>query len=364
VPAATRALDERNTMILVTGGAGFIGANFVLDWIAAEGTPVVNLDKLTYAGNLGNFAPIRNDTRHVFVKGDINDRALVARLLREHRPRAVVHFAAESHVDRSISGPGEFVQTNIVGTFSLLEETRAYWSALAAPAKAAFRFLHVSTDEVYGSLGANDPAFSETTPYAPNSPYAASKAGSDHLVRSYHHTYGLPTVTTNCSNNYGPLQFPEKLIPLMILNALSGKPLPVYGDGLNVRDWLYVGDHCAGIRTALARGRPGETYNIGGNSEKTNLEVVNTLCAVMDELRPVRAPHAALIQFVKDRPGHDRRYAINAEKIRGELGWTPSEKFAGGLRKTIEWYLGHPDWIDSVSSGAYRAWLDLNYGCR
>jgi dTDP-glucose 4,6-dehydratase len=351
-------------MILVTGGAGFIGANFVLDWIAAEGTPVVNLDKLTYAGNLGNLAPLKGDARHVFVKGDINDRALLATLLREHQPRAIVHFAAESHVDRSISGPGEFVQTNMVGTFSLLEEARAYWSALAAPAKAAFRFLHVSTDEVYGSLGANDPAFSETTPYAPNSPYAASKAGSDHLVRSYHHTYGLPTVNTNCSNNYGPLQFPEKLIPLMILNALNSKPLPVYGDGLNVRDWLYVGDHCAGIRTALARGRPGETYNIGGNSEKTNLDVVHTLCAVMDALHPAGAPHAKLIQFVKDRPGHDRRYAINAEKIRSELGWSPAEKFDSGLRKTIEWYLGHQAWIEGVSSGAYRAWLDLNYGSR
>ena len=351
-------------MILVTGGAGFIGANFVLDWIATEATPVVNLDALTYAGNLGNLASLKNDPRHLFVKGDISDRALVARLLTEHQPKAIVHFAAESHVDRSISGPGEFVQTNVVGTFSLLEETRAYWSALADPAKNQFRFLHVSTDEVYGSLGPNDPAFSETTPYAPNSPYAASKAASDHLVRAYHHTYGLPTVTTNCSNNYGPLQFPEKLIPLMIFNAISGKPLPVYGDGLNVRDWLYVGDHCAGIRAALNKGRLGETYNIGGNSEKTNLEVIHTLCAIMDELRPDSAPHAKLIQFVKDRPGHDKRYAIDAGKIRSELAWVPSEKFEAGMRKTVQWYLDHMDWTESITSGAYRDWIDLNYGTR
>ncbi len=351
-------------MILVTGGAGFIGANFVLDWIATEATSIVNLDALTYAGNLGNLASLKNDPRHLFVKGDISDRALVARLLTEHQPKAIVHFAAESHVDRSISGPGEFVQTNVVGTFSLLEETRAYWSALADPAKNQFRFLHVSTDEVYGSLGPNDPAFSETTPYAPNSPYAASKAASDHLVRAYHHTYGLPTVTTNCSNNYGPLQFPEKLIPLMIFNAISGKPLPVYGDGLNVRDWLYVGDHCAGIRAALNKGRLGETYNIGGNSEKTNLEVIHTLCAIMDELRPDSAPHAKLIQFVKDRPGHDKRYAIDAGKIRSELAWTPSEKFEAGMRKTVQWYLDHMDWTESITSGAYRDWIDLNYGTR
>ena len=302
-------------MILVTGGAGFIGSNFVLDWIAAEGTPVVNLDKLTYAGNPGNLASLKDDARHIFVKGDIGDRALVAKLLQQYQPEAIVHFAAESHVDRSIHGPAEFVQTNVVGTFSLLEEARAYWSALAEPAKSRFRFLHVSTDEVYGSLGPNDPAFTETTPYTPNSPYAASKAASDHLVRAYHHTYGLPTVTTNCSNNYGPLQFPEKLIPLVILNAVSGKPLPIYGDGLNVRDWLYVGDHCAAVRLALKKGRLGETYNIGGNSEKTNLEIVNTICAILDELRPVFAPHAQLITFVKDRPGHDRRYAIDATKI-------------------------------------------------
>ena len=348
-------------MILVTGGAGFIGSNFVLDWIATEGTPVVNLDKLTYAGNPANLAALKDDARHIFAHGDINDRTLVAKLLQQHRPRAIVHFAAESHVDRSIHGPGEFVQTNVVGTFSLLEETRAYWSALDAEARKNFRFLHVSTDEVYGSLGMDDPAFSETTPYAPNSPYAASKAGSDHLVRAYHHTYGLPTVTTNCSNNYGPLQFPEKLIPLMILNALSGKPLPVYGDGKNVRDWLYVGDHCSGIRAALARGRPGETYNIGGNSEKTNLEVVHALCATLDSLYPAGAPHEKLIQFVKDRPGHDRRYAINADKIKHELGWAPQEKFDHGLRKTVDWYLNNSDWIRGVTSGEYRKWIDLNY---
>ena len=348
-------------MILVTGGAGFIGANFVLDWIAAEGTPVVNLDKLTYAGNAGNLESLHNDSRHHFIHGDINDRERVGQLLRQHRPRAIVHFAAESHVDRSIHGPGEFVQTNIVGTFSLLEEARAYWSALEGAERDNFRFLHVSTDEVYGSLGMDDPAFSETTAYAPNSPYAASKAGSDHLVRAYHHTYGLPVITTNCSNNYGPLQFPEKLIPLMILNALAGKALPVYGDGKNVRDWLYVGDHCAGIRAALARGRPGETYNIGGNSEKTNLEVVHTLCAILDELHPAGAPHAKLITFVKDRPGHDRRYAIDARKIKQELGWEPQERFDSGMRRTVKWYLEHKAWTDNVTSGAYRNWIDTNY---
>lgn len=351
-------------MILVTGGAGFIGANFVQDWIATQGTPVINLDKLTYAGNMGNLTSLKNDARHSFVRGDIADRALVALALKQYQPRAIVHFAAESHVDRSINAPGEFVQTNVVGTFNLLEEARAYWSTLAAPAQAQFRFLHVSTDEVYGSLTANEPAFRETTPYAPNSPYAASKAASDHLVRAYHHTYGLPTVTTNCSNNYGPLQFPEKLIPLMILNCLNGKPLPVYGDGLNVRDWLYVGDHCAGIRVALAKGRPGETYNIGGNSERNNLEVVNTLCAIMDELHPGGKPHARLIQFVKDRPGHDRRYAIDANKIRSELGWAPAEQFESGLRKTVHWYLANAEWIKNVTSGAYREWIDLNYGSR
>jgi dTDP-glucose 4,6-dehydratase len=355
---------ENAQLILVTGGAGFIGANFVLDWIATEGTPVVNLDKLTYAGNPENLAPLKGDARHIFVRGDINDRSQVAALLEQHRPTAIVHFAAESHVDRSIHGPGEFVQTNVVGTFSLLEETRAYWSVLDGKARENFRFLHVSTDEVYGSLEADEPAFSETTPYTPNSPYAASKAGSDHLVRAYHHTYGLPTVTTNCSNNYGPLQFPEKLIPLMILNALNGKPLPVYGDGKNVRDWLYVGDHCAGIRAALARGRLGETYNIGGNSEKTNLEVVHAVCAILDELHPAGAPHAQLISYVKDRPGHDRRYAINAAKIKQELGWEPQERFDTGLRRTVEWYLENAAWVEHVASGVYRDWINVNYGER
>jgi dTDP-glucose 4,6-dehydratase len=328
-------------MILVTGGAGFIGANFVLEWIATVGTPVVNLDKLTYAGNLANLASLRGDPRHVFVKSDINDRVLVASLLKQHQPSAVVHLAAESHVDRSIHAPAAFVQTNVLGTFSLLEEAHAYWQTLAHPAKSQFRFLHVSTDEVYGSLGPADPAFSEETAYAPNSPYAASKAAADHLVRAYHHTYGLPTITTNCSNNYGPFQFPEKLVPLMTRNAIEHKPLPVYGDGLQVRDWLHVTDHCAGIRVALHKGRSGETYNIGGNSEKTNLAVVNTLCAILDEKLPGGAPHANLITYVKDRPGHDRRYAIDATKIKNELGWEPSEKFETGLRKTVEWYLAN-----------------------
>ena len=348
-------------MILITGGAGFIGSNFVLDWIAAEGTPVVNFDKLTYAGNPANLASLKGDSRYVFAQGDICDRTLVASLLQKHQPQAIVHFAAESHVDRSIHGPGEFVQTNVVGTFSLLEEARAYWGTLAEPAKSRFRFLHVSTDEVYGSLGSADPAFSETTPYAPNSPYAASKAASDHLVRAYHHTYGMPVITTNCSNNYGPLQFPEKLIPLMILNALNGKPLPVYGDGKNVRDWLHVSDHCSGIRAALAKGKPGETYNIGGNSEKTNLEVVHAVCTILDELHPAGAPHAKLITYVKDRPGHDQRYAINAEKIRRELGWEPQERFEKGLRKTVEWYLNNNEWVDSVLTGEYRKWVDKQY---
>jgi dTDP-glucose 4,6-dehydratase len=351
-------------MIFVTGGAGFIGANFVIDWLAAENSPVINYDKLTYAGNLGNLAGLKNDARHIFVKGDINDRPQVAALLERHRPAAIVHFAAESHVDRSIHGPGEFVQTNVVGTFSLLEEARAYWSGLTGADRENFRFLHVSTDEVYGSLGQHDPAFTETSPYAPNSPYAASKAASDHLVRAYHHTYGLPVITTNCSNNYGPLQFPEKLIPLMILNALQGKPLPVYGDGLNVRDWLYVGDHCTAIRLALRKGRAGETYNIGGDSEKTNLEVVNTLCAILDDLQPRSAPHARLISFVKDRPGHDRRYAINAAKMKSELGWTPGERFASGLRKTVRWYLEHMDWVSAIQSGEYRNWMTINYAQR
>ncbi len=351
-------------MILVTGGAGFIGANFVRDWIATVGTPVVNLDKLTYAGNLGNLASLRDDARHIFVKGDINDRTLVASVLKQHQPSAIVHLAAESHVDRSIHAPGEFVQTNVVGTFSLLEETRAYWSTLAEPAKSQFRFLHVSTDEVYGSLGPTDPAFSEESAYAPNSPYAASKAASDHLVRAYHHTYGLPTIATNCSNNYGPFQFPEKLIPLMIRNALERKPLPVYGDGQQVRDWLHVTDHCAGIRAALSKGRLGETYNIGGNSEKTNLEVVNTLCAILDEKLPGNAPHAKLIAYVKDRPGHDRRYAINAMKIKNELGWEPAEKFETGLRKTVAWYLANEKWVNDVANGSYRTWVETNYANR
>jgi dTDP-glucose 4,6-dehydratase len=350
--------------ILVTGGAGFIGSNFVLDWIAASGEAVVNLDKLTYAGNLANLASLANDARHRFVRGDIGERAVLDRLLAEHKPRAVVHFAAESHVDRSIHGPGEFVQTNMVGTFQLLEAVRGHWQALEGAEKSAFRFLHVSTDEVYGSLSESDPAFSETTPYAPNSPYSASKAGSDHLVRAYHHTYGLPTVTTNCSNNYGPYQFPEKLIPLMIANALEGKPLPVYGDGRQVRDWLYVSDHCEAIRTALERGRPGETYNIGGNSERRNLDVVHALCDALDTIRPRAGGYRALIKFVTDRPGHDRRYAIDARKIRGELGWSPRETFESGLAKTVRWYLDHAAWVAQVKSGEYRQWLETNYAAR
>jgi len=327
-------------MLLVTGGAGFIGSNFVLSTLAKSGEPVVNLDKLTYAGSLANLEALRGDARHVFVQGDICDRALVRELLARHRPRAVVHLAAESHVDRSIEGPSPFVQTNVVGTFTLLEETRGYWSGLAAADRAAFRFLHISTDEVYGSLGPDDPAFSETTPYSPNSPYSASKAASDHLVRAYHHTYGLPALITNCSNNYGPHQFPEKLIPLMIHSALAGKPLPVYGDGQNVRDWLFVLDHCEALRTVLERGRPGEVYNIGGCAEMKNLDLVRLLCALLDELRPrTGGSYEGLISFVKDRPGHDRRYAIDARKIQGELGWRPAESFESGLRKTVRWYL-------------------------
>ena len=347
-------------MILVTGGAGFIGANFVHDWLAAGGEPVVNLDKLTYAGNLGNLEGLAEDARHEFVRGDIGDRALVESLLARHRPRAIVNFAAESHVDRSIHGPAEFIATNVVGTFTLLDATRAWWVALPTAEREAFRFLHVSTDEVYGSLGPDDPAFSETTPYAPNSPYSASKAASDHLVRAYHHTYGLPVLTTNCSNNYGPRQFPEKLIPLMIVNALAGKPLPVYGDGQNVRDWLYVGDHCAAIRTVLAGGRPGETYNVGGNAEMKNLDVVHTLCAILAELVPGR-DYAALITYVRDRPGHDRRYAIDARKIRRELGWSPAETFASGMRRTVQWYLDHARWLQDVTSKEYQKWISLNY---
>jgi len=347
-------------MILVTGGAGFIGANFVHDWLAADGEPVVNLDKLTYAGNLGNLEGLADDARHEFVRGDIGDRALVESLLARHRPRAIVNFAAESHVDRSIHGPAEFIATNVVGTFTLLDATRAWWAALPPAEREAFRFLHVSTDEVYGSLGPDDPAFSETTAYAPNSPYSASKAASDHLVRAYHHTYGLPVLTTNCSNNYGPRQFPEKLIPLMIVNALAGKPLPVYGDGQNVRDWLYVGDHCAAIRTVLAGGRPGETYNVGGNAEMKNLDVVHTLCAILAELVPGR-DYAALVTYVRDRPGHDRRYAIDARKIRRELGWSPAETFASGMRRTVQWYLDHARWLDAVTSKEYQKWISLNY---
>jgi len=331
-------------MLLVTGGAGFIGSNFVLAAVGQAGEPVVNLDKLTYAGSMKNVEALRGDARHTFVHGDIADRALVRQLLARHRPRAIVHLAAESHVDRSIEGPAEFVQTNVVGTFCLLEEARAYWSSLAAPERAAFRFLHVSTDEVYGSLGPEGAAFSEETPYAPNSPYSASKAASDHLVRAYHHTYGLPTLITNCSNNYGPHQFPEKLIPLMIHQALAGKPLPVYGDGLNVRDWLYVGDHCAALREVLARGRPGETYNVGGGSERRNIDLVKTLCALLDEAKPrTGGSYAVLITFVKDRPGHDRRYAIDSARIRRELGWRPQESFESGLRKTVIWYLGRQE---------------------
>ena len=348
-------------MILVTGGAGFIGSNFVLQWLAAQDEPVVNLDKLTYAGNLRNLDRLRGDARHIFVRGDINDAHLVVQLLREHQPRAVLNFAAESHVDRSILGPAEFVRTNIHGTFNLLEAARAYWSGLTGDAKRQFRFLQVSTDEVYGSLAAGDAPFREITAYAPNSPYAASKAAADHMVRAYHHTYGLPTLTTNCSNNYGPFQFPEKLIPLVILNALAGKAIPVYGDGQNVRDWLYVDDHCSGIRKVLEAGRPGEVYNIGGGSEKNNLEVVQTLCAVLDELRPAPKPYASLISYVKDRPGHDRRYAIDASKIRRELGWQPAEDFAGGIRRTVGWYLANTEWTRSVTSGEYQQWVSANY---
>jgi len=347
-------------MILVTGGAGFIGANFVLDWLAATGEPVVNLDKLTYAGNLGNLASLAGDARHTFVRGDIGDAATVTNLLREHKPRAIVNFAAESHVDRSIHGPAAFFETNVMGTFALIESVRAWWSALPSAERDAFRFLHVSTDEVYGSLAPDAAGFAETTPYAPNSPYSASKASSDHLVRAYHHTYGMPTLTTNCSNNYGPRQFPEKLIPLMIVNAIAGKPLPVYGDGQNIRDWLYVGDHCSAIRAVLANGRPGGTYNVGGNAEMTNLDVVRTLCAILAEERPGR-DYASLVTFVKDRPGHDRRYAIDPTRIRSELAWQPAESFASGLRRTIRWYLANADWLASVASKDYQKWISLQY---
>ena len=352
--------------ILVTGGAGFIGSNFVLDWIASVGSPVVNLDLLTYAGNAANLESLKGNAAHSLVKGDICDGELTGALLREHRPRAVVHFAAESHVDRSIVAPDAFVRTNVTGTFTLLQQAKAYWSELDSADRENFRFLHVSTDEVYGTLGPDDPAFSETTPYAPNSPYAASKAGSDHLVRAYHHTFGLPVLTTNCSNNYGPFQFPEKLIPLMILNALEGKALPVYGDGANVRDWLFVGDHCAAIRTVLERGRAGETYNIGGNSEKKNLDVVHTICDLVDEMSPNPAigPRRKLLTFVQDRPGHDRRYAIDATKISRELGWGPAAQFESGLRRTVQWYLDNLAWVENVRTGAYLQWIEQNYGER
>ena len=347
-------------MILVTGGAGFIGSNFILDWFAHQGEPVVNLDKLTYAGNVRSLASLAGDQRHLFVRGDIGDAAAVGALLEEHRPRAIVNFAAETHVDRSIHGPAAFIETNVVGTFSLLECVRRWWAALPSGEREAFRFLHVSTDEVYGSLGPDDPPFSETTPFAPNSPYAASKASSDHVVRAYHHTYGLPTLTTNCSNNYGPRQFPEKLIPLMIVNALGGKPLPVYGDGRNVRDWLYVGDHCSAIRAVLERGRPGETYNVGGNAEMANIDVVRTLCGLVDAARPGLGCER-LITYVTDRPGHDRRYAIDATRIRRDIGWTPSETFESGMRRTVDWYMTNGEWLRSVETAEYRQWVDLHY---
>ena len=350
-------------MILVTGGAGFIGSNFVLDWLSLNDEAVINLDKLTYAGNLESLSSLQGDARHVFVQGDIGDSALVSGLLATHRPRAVVHFAAESHVDRSIHGAEDFIQTNIVGTFRLLEAVRAHWGALPEDDRASFRFLHVSTDEVYGSLAPDAPAFTETHGFEPNSPYSASKAASDHLVRAWHHTHGLPVVTTNCSNNYGPFHFPEKLIPLMIVNALAGKPLPVYGDGMQVRDWLYVKDHCSAIRRVLEGGRLGETYNVGGWNEKPNLEIVNTVCALLDELRPRSdgQPYASQIKYVKDRPGHDRRYAIDARKLERELGWKPAETFESGIRKTVQWYLDHPDWVANVQSGAYRQWVQAQY---
>jgi dTDP-glucose 4,6-dehydratase len=350
-------------MIVTTGGAGFIGANFVLDWLAGCEDRIVNLDKLTYAGNLENLASLQGDARHTFVLGDIGDSALVTRLLKEYQPRAVINFAAESHVDRSIHGPGDFVQTNIVGTFNLLEAVRAFWSGLQGEAKAAFRFLHVSTDEVYGSLGSGDAAFTETHRYEPNSPYSASKAASDHLVRAWHHTYGLPVVTTNCSNNYGPYHFPEKLIPLMIVNALAGKHLPIYGDGMQVRDWLYVKDHCSAIRSVLAGGRLGEVYNVGGWNEKPNIDIAHTVCTLLDELRPKAdgSSYQTQITYVNDRPGHDRRYAIDARKLEQELGWKPAETFESGIRKTVQWYLANPQWVANVQSGAYRDWVQQHY---
>ncbi|SEJ39726.1 dTDP-glucose 4,6-dehydratase [Azotobacter beijerinckii] len=364
-------------MIFVTGGAGFIGSNFVLQWCRNTDETVLNLDALTYAGNLANLQSLEQSPQHRFVQGDIRDTELLKQLFAEHKPRAVLHFAAESHVDRSIIGPEAFVETNVVGTFRLLEATRAYWNGLEAADKAAFRFLHVSTDEVYGTLGPNDPAFSETTPYAPNSPYSASKAGSDHMVRAYHHTYGLPVLTTNCSNNYGPYHFPEKLIPLMIVNALAGKPLPVYGDGQQIRDWLYVEDHCAAIRRVLDAGTPGETYNVGGWNEKANIDIVHTVCALLDELAPagkrgVRhaqsgeplSNYAELVTFVTDRPGHDRRYAIDARKLERELGWKPAETFETGIRKTVQWYLANQEWVTGVLDGSYRDWVQTQYGAK
>ncbi|MFN7643286.1 MAG: dTDP-glucose 4,6-dehydratase [Burkholderiales bacterium] len=351
--------------ILVTGAAGFIGSNFVHQWVAAEADSVVSLDALTYAGNLANLAPIEGDPRHTFVHGDICDADLVGALMAEHRPRAIVHFAAESHVDRSIHGPAEFVRTNVTGTFTLLQAALAHWRGLTGAERDGFRFLHVSTDEVYGSLGPQDPPFVETRAYEPNSPYSASKAASDHLVRAWHHTYGMPVLTTNCSNNYGPYQFPEKLIPLVIHNALAGRPLPIYGDGSNVRDWLYVGDHCSAVRAVLAGGEPGRVYNVGGWNEKTNLEVVHTICGLLDEMRPDPAgPHRRLITYVTDRPGHDRRYAIDARRIAAELGWKPAQTFETGIRETVRWYLDHPQWVADIVSGDYRSWVSRNYAAR
>ncbi|UCH49807.1 MAG: dTDP-glucose 4,6-dehydratase [Betaproteobacteria bacterium] len=351
--------------ILVTGGAGFIGCNFLRHWLKAGPDTIVNLDKLTYAGNFGNLTDLQNESRHVFVRGDICDSELVDSILERYRPRAIVHFAAESHVDRSIHGPEDFIQTNVVGTFRLLESARGYWSRLAGTDKDKFRFLHVSTDEVYGSLGPDDLAFAETTPYSPNSPYSASKAGSDHIVRAYFHTYGLPVLTTNCSNNYGPYQFPEKLIPLMVLNALNGKPLPVYGDGQQIRDWLYVEDHCQAIGEVLKKGKPGQTYNVGGGAECANIDVVNTICATLEELHPSAGqPYRSLITHVTDRPGHDRRYAMDTRYIQRELGWMPRETFQTGLRKTVQWYLANPEWTKSVTTGEYRNWVSTNYGAR
>ena len=350
--------------VLVTGGAGFIGSNFVLEWFKSTDEPIVNLDLLTYAGNRSNLAMLEGDPRHVFVVGDITDRALLDELFARHAPRAVVNFAAESHVDRSITGPGAFVQTNVVGTYQMLDAARNYWSSLSAELAPTFRFLHVSTDEVYGSLGPHDPAFTEETPFAPNSPYSASKAASDHLVRAWYHTYGLPVLTSNCSNNYGPFHFPEKLIPLVIVNALAGRPLPIYGDGLQVRDWLYVTDHCAALRRILDSGRPGETYNVGGWNEQANIDIVQQVCSILDRLRPRddAKPYASQIEFVQDRPGHDRRYAIDARKLERELGWRPAENFASGIEKTVEWYLTNEDWVRGVQTGGYRTWIAQQYG--